>query len=158
MTTSTATTRNLHAVDDPQGVLMLLQLDHPALSAPVRLVNDTRNLVTLGETYLGLPFAITLPNDKAREVPRAKLQMDNVGRELTAELERLPPGAALMATILMVHRSTPGVVDYSFTAPLSGVRVDMHTLSASMGPDDLLRRPAVLLRFDPVSAPPLFPD
>ncbi|WP_367846444.1 DUF1833 family protein [Rhodoferax sp. WC2427] len=158
MTTSAATTRNLHAVDDPQGVLMLLQLDHPALSGPVRLVNDTRNLVTLGATYLGLPFSISLPNDKAKEVPRAKLQMDNVGRELTAELERLPPGAALMATILMVHRTTPGVVDYSFTAPLSGVRVDMHTLSATMGPDDLLRRPAVLLRYDPISAPALFPD
>ena len=158
MTVSAATAKKLHQVDDNGGVQVLLKIDHAALSAPVRLVNDTRNLVTLGDTYIGLLFSVTLPNDKAREVPRAKLQMDNTGRELTAELERLPPGAALMATLMIVHRSTPGVVDYQFMAPLSGLRVDQSAVSATMGPDDLMRRPATLLRFDPVTAPALFPD
>lgn len=158
MTVSAATAKKLHQVDDNGGVQVLLKIDHASLSAPVRLVNDTRNLVTLGDTYLALPFSVTLPNDKAREVPRAKLQMENTGRELTGELERLPPGAALTATLMVVHRSTPGVVDYQFTAPLSGVRVDVASVSATMGPDDLMRRPATLLRFDPTSSPALFPD
>ena len=156
--TSAATDRKLHQVDDSGGVLVLLKIDHAALSAPLRLVADTRDITTLGDTYRALPFSITLPNDKAREMPRARLQMDNVGRELTAELERLPPGAALTATLMIVHRSTPGVVDYEFTAPLSGVRVDQTSVSATMGPDDLMRRPATLLRFDPKTAPGLFPD
>jgi len=30
-------------------------------------------------------------------------------------------------------------------------------VTAAMGPDDILRRPATLLRFDPVTAPGLFP-
>ena len=158
MTLSAATRKALHKVDDSGGVLTLLKMDHASLSAPVRIVNDTRNVTTLGDTYLALPFRIVLPSDKAREMPRAQLQIDNVGRELTAELERLPPGAALMATIIIVHRSTPGTIDYQFTAPLSGVRVDMANVSAVMGPDDLMRRPATLLRFDPATAPGIFPD
>lgn len=158
MSLSATAIRKLHAVDDAGGFLVLLKIDHDALSAPVRMVNDTRNITTLGDTYLALPFAITLPNDKPNEIPRAKLQMDNTGRELTAELERLPPGAALTATVMVVHRSTPSVVEYEFTAPLSGVRVDVATVSATMGPDDLMRRPATLLRYDPISAPGLFPE
>lgn len=158
MTVSASTAKKLHQVDDSGGILALLKIDHASLSAPVRLVNDSRDLTTLGDTYIGIPFSVTLPNDKASEVPRAKLQMDNTGRELTAELERLTPGAALSATLLIVHRSTPGVIDYQFTAPLSGLRVDQSNVTGSMSPGDLLRRPAVLLRADPATAPGLFPD
>lgn len=158
MTVSSSTRKALQKVSDSAGVLALLKIDHASLSAPVRIVNDTRNITTLGDTYLALPFTVGLPSDRSGEMPRARLQIDNVGRELTEELEGLPPGAALMATIIVVHRSTPGVVDYQFTAPLSGVRVDMATVTAVMGPDDLMRRPATLLRFDPATAPGIFPD
>jgi len=158
MTVSTTTARRLQKVTDNGGVLMLLMINHASFSAPVRLVNDTRNIITLGYEWLALPFSITLPNDKAKEVPRAKLQMDNVGREMTAELEALPPGASLKATITMVHRSTPGVIDFQFAAPLSGVRVDATTVSATMGRDDIMRMSAVLLRFDPATAPALFTE
>ena len=156
MSLSTSTRAALQRVSDPAGVLMLLKIDHPSLSAPVRIVNDTRSITTLGDTYVALPFEVSLPNDKTREQPRAKLVMDNVGREITGELERLPPGAALKASILMIHRSTPSVIDYQFTAPLSNVRVDQATVTASMGPDEIMRRPAVAIRFDPRTAPALF--
>lgn len=158
MTVSTLTARNLHRTDDNGGILALLKIDHPDLSGPVRIVNDTRDLVTLGDTYIALPFEVKLPNDVSKEIPRAQLRVDNVGRELTAELERLSPGAALQATLMLVHRSTPGVVDYEFTSPLSGVHTDMGSIIAVMGPDDLMRRPAVAKRYDPVTAPGLFPD
>lgn len=158
MTVSASTIKRLHQVTDGSGLLALLKIDHASLSAPVRLVNDTRDLGTLGDTYKALPFSLTLPNDKSREMPRARLQIDNVGRDLTSELERLTPGAALQATLMLVHRSTPGVVDFQFTAPLSGVRVDQGTVTGFMGPDDLMRQSAVRLRFDPFTAPGLFPD
>ena len=158
MTISAASARALQRVTDAGGVLVLLQIDHASISPPLRLVNDTSNVVSNGNTYVGLPFAVTLPTDQAREVPRAQLQMDNVGRDITAELEGLPVGAQLTATLSVVHRSSPDVVDYQFTAPLSGVRVDVTTVTASMGPTDLMRRAAVALRFDPLTAPGLFPD
>lgn len=158
MSLSAATRHNLQRTDDQGGMLALLKIDDPSLSAPVRLVNDTRNLTALGDTWVALPFSVKLPSDAAKGVGRAQLRIDNVGRELTAELERLPPAAELQATLLLVHRSTPEVVDYELQAPLSGVRVDMKTVTATMGYDDMMRRPAVLLRFDPFTAPALFPD
>lgn len=158
MSVSTDTRKQLHKVDDTDGVLALLKIDHPSFSEPLCLVNDTRDITTLGDDYIALPFRVTLPADKAKESPRARLQMDNVGRDIGAELEALPPGATLQATLRIVHRSTPGVVDYEFTAPLSTVQVNTTSVSAVMGPGDIMRRPAVLVRFDPVSAPGLFSD
>lgn len=158
MTVSAATAKQLHKVDDAQGLLTLLKITHANWAAPVCLVADTRNLVTLGDTYIGIPFTVTLPNDKAKESPRARLQIDNVGRDLTSVFEQLPAGATLMATLRVVHRSTPTVVDYEFAAPLTGVHTDMGKLTASMGWDDAMRRAAVNIRFDPSTAPGLFPD
>jgi hypothetical protein len=154
---SASTRAALHRVNDPQGVLALLKIDSPYLSGPVRLVNDTRSITTLGDTWMALQWELTLPDDKSRQAPMAKLAMDNVGRELTGELERLPPGASLKATIILVHRRTPSVVDYQFTAPLTNVRADQQRVTANMGPHHLFSRPAVAIRFDPITAPPLFP-
>lgn len=157
MSLTPTTVRALQRVDDTAGMLVLLGIDHPALSGPVRIVNDTRAVVSRGTTYVGLPFRVDLPNDKSKEVPRAQLQMDNVGRELSAELERLPPGAVLQATISLIYRSAPDVVEYEFTSPLSAVKADQLSVSASMGPDDVMRLPAVRKRFDPRTAPAVFP-
>lgn len=156
MTITAATRRKLHATDDTGGLLALLEIS--GLSEPVRLVNDTRNLTTLGHTWLALPFSVKLPNDVAKENGRAQLRVDNVGRELTAVFESLAPSDSLLATLRLVHRDTPGVVDYELTAPLGGVRSNMNTVTATIGHDDDMRRPAVALRFDPFTAPALFPD
>jgi hypothetical protein len=156
MSVSASTRRALQKVTDNQGVLAMLEISHPSFDVSLRIINDTRDHTIFGELWQGLPFAVTLPNDKAKETPRAKLQMDNVGREITADLESLPPGASLKATMTIVHRSTPETIDYQFRAPLSGVRVMGPTITATMGRDDIMRMSAVHLRFDPATSPSLF--
>jgi hypothetical protein len=86
----------LQRVNDAQGLLFLLTITGGGIAQPVRLVNDTRECVSNGETFLPLPFEIVLPKQAAKEVPSTQLRMDNVGRELVAELEQLEPGAELM--------------------------------------------------------------
>lgn len=156
MSLSPSTRRALQKVTDNQGVLAMLEISHPSFAESLRIINDTRSHTIFGEFWQGLAFAVTLPNDKSKETPRAKLQMDNAGREITADLETLPPGASLKAVITIVHRSTPETIDYRFSAPLSGVRVMGPTVTATMGRDDIMRMSAVLLRFDPTTSPSLF--
>lgn len=158
MTLSTTAIAAVQRTSDGQGFLELLTITGGGIAAPVRLVNDTRDVISNGETFLACPFQVVLPKDAAKEVPRAQLRIDNVGREIGQELEALEPGAELTATIQVVYRATPNVIEYEFTAPLSGIRANVLTVSAVMGPTDLMRRPAVAIRFDPFSAPGLFPD
>lgn len=153
---STATRTQLQRVTDPDGMLCLLVLEHPSIDT-VFVVNDTRDWAIGANTYIGLGFRFKLPASSAGEAPRAQLELDNVGRTLTVELERLPPGAALQATISLVSRATPTVVDFQFSAPLSGVSVSVQTLTATVGNDDALRAPAVKVRYDVKTNPGLFP-
>lgn len=147
----------LHAVSDPHGFLELMVIDHSSFAAPVRLVNDTRNWTIGGDVYTALPFSVKLPTQAQQENPRAQIRIDNVGRALTAAIEGLPVGAALLATLRVVSRATPTVVDYEFIAQLSGINITPTLVTATMGPDDSMRQSAVRLRFDPVNAPALFP-
>lgn len=158
MSLSTPVRQALQRVSDPHGLLWLLTVTGGGIVEPVRVVSDTRDHIILGQTYIGLPFEVVPPKESAKEVPRAQIRLDNIGREFVAELEQLEPGAELMATLQCVYRATPDVIEQSFAAPLSSIRADVFSISASMGPSELLRRPAVNIRFDPITAPGLFPD
>lgn len=154
-TTAIAATQR---TSDAHGFLYLLTITGGGIAEPVRIVNDTRDCTSQTFLFLALPFELVLPKDATKEMPRAQLRIDNIGRELGQELEALPPGADLTAKIQVVYRATPDVVEYEFTAPLSGVKANVFSASATMGPTELMRRPSVNIRFDPFTAPGLFPD
>lgn len=154
---SSASRSQLQATDDPHGFIELLLIEHSSWPSPVRIVSDTRDWVIGGHTYIGLPVRFKLPSQAQGENPRARLQMDNVGRELTGLLEGLPVGASLLATLQVVSRATPEVVDYEFIALLGSISVTPTVVSAVMGPDDTLRQSAVRVRFDPANTPGIFP-
>jgi hypothetical protein len=162
MSMDAATRTALQRVDDPFGLLALLTITGPGITEPVRVVNDVRGpetplFMSRGLAFVALPFELTPPKEASKEVPRAQLRIDNVGRELTADLEALPPGAELVATIERVYRARPDEVVHSFKAPMSGVSVNVFSVTASIGQSDVLRRAAVLRRFDPFTAPGMFP-
>lgn len=146
----------LQSVTDNHGFLELMVIDHASFASPVRIVNDTRDWTIGGNTYVALPFGIKLPTQAQQETPRAQIRIDNVGRELTAAIEGLPVGASLVATLQLVSRATPTVVDYEFVAQLSGINITPTMVTANMGVDDTMRQTAVRIRFDPVNAPALF--
>lgn len=146
----------LQQVTDNHGFLELMVIDHASFVSPVRIVNDTRDWIIGGHTYVALPFGVKLPTQAQQENPRAQIRIDNVGRELTSAIEGLPVGASLLATLQLVSRATPTVVDYEFIAQLSGINITPTLVTANMGPDDTMRQTAVRIRFDPVNAPALF--
>lgn len=154
--TSQATTKALQSIGDNQGVLELLLIEHSSFASPIRIVNDTRDWVIEGNAFIALPFVLKLPSQVKNENPRATLQIDNVGRDLTAMLEALPPAASLTATIRLVGRATPQVVDFEFIGQLTSISVNQTSVSCSLGLDDIMRQPSVRLRFDPFNSPALF--
>lgn len=156
--TSAAFTESRQRVNDADGILELLEISHSSFSGPAYLVNDTRDWVSNGVTYVGWPFRFTYPQDKTKESPRSTLEVDNVGRDLTAELENLPANAVLMATVRLVARSDPDTVEWSWTVPMTNVSVNVALISATLGVDFLMRQQACRLRHDPNTSPGIFQD
>jgi hypothetical protein len=156
--TSPAFTAARQRVNDADGVIELLTITHAAFSGPAHIVNDTRDWVSNGTTFTAYPFRFTYPQDTSGEEPRSAIEIDNVGRDLTAEFERLPPGAAVMATVQLVSRSAPDDVEWSWSVPMVSISVTATVIRATLGVDLIMRQQAVRLRHDPITSPGIFQD
>jgi hypothetical protein len=153
---SAKTRAQLQDVSDQHGLLELLQIEGPSFPSVIRIVNDTRDWDCFGYRFTALPFRIKLPNQVGRELPRAQIRIDNIGREIVPFIESLPLSDSIVMTIRLVSRATPSVIDYEFISPISNIKINQLSLTADMGPDDSMRRAIVQLRFDPTTAPGLF--
>lgn len=145
-------------VNSTSGVLplVLLQVDHEALSEPIRVVCDNQAISSLGETYVAFAFDITLPDDYSGRLPKATLSLDNVGRELTRWLEASGGGRGATCTIRLVRRAAPNVIEYETTMELSNLHIGWIKVEGELGFEDLLNRPAVQLQYRQDTAPGLF--
>ncbi|MFC6838622.1 DUF1833 family protein [Xanthomonas theicola] len=149
-------TERKQRVTDTSGDLVFLELSAPSFTATLRLVNDTRNWVSNGNEYIGFPFGFTLPEDTAGQTPKAQLRIDNVGRGMTDDLERLQPNETVMAKLLISDRADPNAIERTFYLPLTGVSVNGATATASAGVDFIMRQQAVKLRATPYTLPGIF--
>lgn len=138
------------------GHVELLEVTNPGFTDPMRIANDVQDFVSQGVSYIGIPFGFTLPEDVSGSAPRMKLAMDNVGRGLTDELERLTPGSITMAKLIVVARDTPDVHEHTFWLPLTQVSVTSTSAQATAGVDELMRRAACRQVANPFTLPGIF--
>ena len=136
-------------------VLHALEISHPDVSSPVRVVNDAVDHVLGGETYTGLRFAVRLVDDVESRTPQAQLVVDNVGRPLTQWLEISGGGSGSTVRFMefLAGQSSP---EWELSLELGGVHVDQAQVSATLGYENLLGRRAVRVRHDPETSPGLF--
>lgn len=153
---STAFTKQLQAVTDTDGIIMLLEVTCDAFTGPLRIVNDTRDWTSNGQTYIGYPFGFTLPDDTDGQTPRAQLVIDNVGRGLTDELERVGPNQLVMAKLLLASRRDPNQIESTYALPMSAVSVSPTSAAATCGMDYLMRQQAMNKRFTPEVTPGIY--
>lgn len=109
-----------------------------------------------GNQYRAMAFRGAMPDDKPRQMPRARLEIDNVGRELTQWVEASAGGKDATVRILQVLRSAPAVIEWEITVDMRNMRMNAQVIGAELGFDNTLGKPAVALRFDPQTAPGLF--
>jgi len=143
-------------VTDPAGTLMLLAITAPSFVDTLRIVNDTQNWTSGGVEYIGFPFGFKLPEDVSGQTPRAQLVIDNVGRGMTEDLERLQPGELVTARLMITDRADPDVIEADYFLPMTQVSVNAQTATAQCGVDFLMRQQAVQLRANPFTLPGIF--
>ena len=138
------------------GHIELLEITNPSFSGPMRIANDVQDWASQGQSYIGIPFGFTLPEDVSGSAPRMKLAMDNVGRGITDELERLQPGSVTMARLIVVARDTPDVHEHVFWLPLTQVSDTGAMAQATAGVDELMRQAACKQIANPFTLPGIF--
>jgi len=149
-------TERRQRVTDPTGTLLLLEISAASMPDTLRIVNDTQNWTSGGLEYVGFPFGFKLPEDVSGQSPRAQLVIDNVGRGMTDDLERLQPGELVTAKLRITDRADPNVIESEYFLPMTQVTVNAQTATAQCGVDYLMRQQAVQLRANPFTLPGIF--
>lgn len=145
--------QSVAAVDPP---VWLVEIDHPALASPVRVVQDNQDLTALGQSWTAMGFALKTPDEAATGKPRGSLAIDNVGRELMAWLELSGGGRGSTCRLIYLRRSAPDTIEYETTLALTNISATATRVQADLGYDELLDMPLTPLTYTRQTAPGLF--
>lgn len=148
--------RNVLATSAPEPMLVMLEITHSDLAVPVRVVNDSQDLVSQGRTFLACPFELTLPDDIEGQVPQATLAVDNIGQELTQWLEVSRGGQGAKCRMMMAQPGDPNTLEYDMTMDMTGMKIVDRKVTSQLGFVNTLGRAAVAKTFTPATAPGLW--
>lgn len=105
MTTGTKRTlpdaviRELNRQESSELMLVFLQISHPELATPVRVVSDPRDFVLDGNTYNGFTFDIQLLSDDDN-APYAELAVQNVNKLISEGVLLIKTPARLQIDVI----------------------------------------------------------
>lgn len=153
---SEAASQNLLATSAAEPFLVAIEITHSDLIVPARFVNDSQNIVIQEAEFHATAFRVALPDDKDQQLPQARLEVDNVGREVTQWLEYSRGGKGARCRIIQVLRSDPDLIEFDMTMDLTGLVIDNQTVSGILGFQNTLGQAGVCVRFDPLTSPGLW--
>ena len=140
-------------------VVVALEVRHPEVPEPVRVVHDTEPLIlAVDEAYIPLAFHARLAADVEGRAPAAEITIDNIGRTLTRWVDAAQGGTGATVRVMQVLVPAAGAasVEWEVTADVLGVHVTQRRVVVRLGYDPLFQRPAVAVLYDPQTAPGLF--
>lgn len=153
---SSAYKSTLAAVSAPEAPLILLEINHVDLVTPIRVINDNQNLTSNGNTFIAYPFRFVLPSDYENQLPKAKIAIDNVGRDLMEWIESSAGAAGATIRFMQIMRSRPNQIEWEITMSLYNVQVNAMEVTAELGFENLFAKPAISIQYRPETCAAIF--
>ena len=136
-------------------LVSLLEVNHASLSSPIRLVNNTEDIVSGGNTYTAAAFQATLPPDADKRNPTAQIVVSNVDQAMITALRTVT--SAPTFTLSVVNAATPDTAEYGpLEMDLRDYEVSAQTIRMNLSQTDLTQEGFPYLKFDPPTFPGLF--
>lgn len=147
MSVSVTAARELAQQDCATAWLVLLEISHPALPAPLRLSSDAVATLSGGARYEPFPFEVVLPDDSEGRAPRAQIRIDNTSQEIVALLRGLTTPASL--TIRIVRSADPNVAEREWAGlEWRTSAFDVSFITGTLSVDDLAAEEFPFVTFD----------
>jgi len=134
-----------------------LEIDHEDLAVPIRVVNNHEDLTIEGNLYIAFNFRINPPDDTEDGLPKAQLEMDNVGSLVMGWLETAQGGYGATCRIMEVYPETAHTtIEWEMTMNLQNVSATPLLIQGDLGFEDILNVPGIGYSYVPHLAPGLF--
>jgi hypothetical protein len=151
---SPALLAQLYAQESDVPFLMLVTLTHPSFTT-IRLVNNSEDIVSNGETFTAFPMRIRLPVDDGETSREVAIEFDNVSRELIDEVRTVT--SPIDVKLEMILASNPDDVQVTLDElKMRNVTYNKSVVSARLYLDSFLNVELTSERYSPKLYPGLF--
>lgn len=134
--------------------LILLTLSHSSFP-DIFIVNNSENIISNGDTFIGFPFKITLPVDDGESSRSVTVEFDNVGLDLINEIRSVTD--LIDVKLQMILASDPDNIEIELSElKLKDVSYNVNTIKATLFVDDFLNTGMTSERYAPTNFPGLF--
>ena len=147
---------NVNKLNADEMLLVLLEITHPFLSEPVRLVRDNKDIVSNGETYLAMNFDLVRQSDVQGELPKVTLNIPNVGRTLVRWVDSSGGGRGATISVILLRRSNPDTVEERIELAVDSVNITTELVVFNLVLQNNLVKRAVKYTYDIKRAQGLF--
>jgi hypothetical protein len=145
----------LYAQESGDPFLSLITMEHPDFAEPIRLVNNSVNIISRGETFLAFPMKIRLPVDDGESAREFQIDLDNVSLELVTSIRSVTTQIGLK--IEMILASLPDEVQISIDElKIQSITYDKLRVTARVVLDNFLNTEMTSERYGPKNFPGLF--
>lgn len=147
--------RAMLAQETGEVFLVCITITHPSITTQ-RLVNNTQPLVRAAGTYNPCPMQLTLPSERADQLPQVNLVLDNIDRTVLEQIRTITGVPAV--TMEVVLASSPDTVEAGpFDFSLLSATYDVLVINGVLGyMDDILNQQVPAQNYTPTNSPGLF--
>jgi hypothetical protein len=145
----------LFAQETKEVFLLLLTISHAAITPTIRVANNTRDITSGGETFIGYPFTITLPDERDDGMPQMTLRIDNVSQAIVRALRSITRPPAIQLDVVLAD--SPDTLEASIPGfTLRRATYDALVVEGALTLEDVLNQGFPALSFTPSTTPALF--
>lgn len=136
------TVNAIRSFQDPENVdvwLVLLDISHASMAAPLRIVNNNEDITSNGNVYTAFPFELVLMTDDPEQLPEVQLTIDNVERTLVQTIRSIkePPDIV----IKLIEASDPDTVEIQINdLTAKEFNYNQYSITCTLYAEDLLNQ------------------
>jgi Domain of unknown function (DUF1833) len=145
----------LYTQESSDPFLTLITLEHSSFAAPIRLVNNSEDVVSRGNTFTAFPVKIRLPVDDGESLRQVAIEFDNVSLFLINDIRTVT--SPISAKLEMVLASMPDDVQIELGELVLGqLTYDKQKISATLTMDGFLNTELTSEKYSPSIFPGIF--
>jgi hypothetical protein len=123
-----------------EALILLLELNHPTWSEPLRYACSAYDVVSNGVTYKAKSFSVPVPPQTKKDLSEITLTVEDIDREVARKLRQMTDrryGSAALSVVLSGAPNTveAGKMGFRFSSPTIAGKICTFTLGlgASLG-------------------------
>lgn len=136
--------------------LICMRITHSSFLVPIRIVNNTQEVVRTDGIYQPFPFSLILPQDTEDQIPSVTVQFDNIDNSITDAIRTISGRPAVSFDVVLA--SSPNTVEagpYNFI--IMNSQYDAKTVTCTLGfEEDILNQSVPKGVYNPSNSPGLF--